>query len=115
MAGQILSHYKEDNMVEIEVHVPSRSRIASIPLLVEELCDAEGLTCTLRGTLAKYTNCLHWHFKKGKERGTLEITWWEQENRLWFKVAAGRTGAWVGESITRLKTRIEDTLRIDAR
>jgi hypothetical protein len=63
----------------------------------------------MKGTLANYPGCVHWHYKKGKARGTLEITWWERENRLWFKVAKGRTGDWIEGSITRLKGKIERT------
>ena len=44
----------------------------------------------MKGTLASFPNCVHWHWKRGKERGTLEITWWGKQDRLWFKVAAGR-------------------------
>jgi hypothetical protein len=95
-------------MIEVDVHVPRGSNPASIPHLVEEACAAEGLTLTLKGTLAKYPHCVHWHYKKGNERGTLEITWWEKENRLWFKVAAGRTGAWMEETMARLKNRLEN-------
>jgi hypothetical protein len=97
-------------MVELEVYIPVPARPASIPHIVEQACAAEGLVLTLKGTLAKYPNCVHWHFKKGKERGALEITWWERENRLWFKVAAGRTGAWIEEAMARLKEQIEHAL-----
>jgi hypothetical protein len=97
-------------MIEIEVHIPSSLWSDSIPYLVEKLCANEGLTLTLKGTLAKYSKCLHWHYKKGKASGTLEITWWETENRLWFKVTAGRRAAWMEEAIDRLKKQIESAL-----
>ena len=40
-----------------------------------------------KGTLASYPGCIHWHLKMGTQKGHLEITWWEAENRLCFKVA----------------------------
>ena len=98
-------------MVEVKVHIPARASPASIPHIVEQACATEGLTLTLKGTLAKYPHCVHWHFKKDKERGALEITWWEWERRLWFKVAAGRTGAWIEEALARLKAQIEHALK----
>lgn len=97
-------------MTEVELHVPARAQSAAITRLVERACAAEGLTPALKGTLAKYPGCVHWHYKKGKERGTLEITRWEQDRRLWFKVAAGRRGEWVEERVTKLKRKIESRL-----
>jgi hypothetical protein len=98
-------------MVEVEVDIPAHAQSASIPRAVERACATEGLTLTLKGTLAKYPDCVHWHFKKGKERGTLEMTWGERKNRLWFKVAVGRTGAWVEETAARLRKQIERALQ----
>lgn len=90
-------------MVEIEIHIPAQASSASIPRRIEQACAAEGLRLTLKDTLAGYPGCVHWHYKKGKERGTLEITWWEAKRRLWFKVAAGRTGEWMEAALEKLK------------
>jgi hypothetical protein len=98
-------------MMEVEVDIPVHTQSVSISRVVEQACASDGLTLTLKGSLAKYPGCIHWHFKKGKERGTLEITWWDQENRLWFKVAAGRTGVWIEETVARLKEQIEHNLK----
>ncbi len=95
-------------MLEIEVRVPSR--VHSVPQTIERLCSLEELEVSRKGTLAKYPGCVHWHLKKGRQPGTLELTWWERENRLWFKVAAGRTGAWIDETLRRLPGRIEQAL-----
>jgi hypothetical protein len=95
-------------MIELELHVPSRAH--SIPGLVERICLLEGLEISLKGTLAGYPGSVHWHFKKGKPPGTLELTWWEREKRLWFKVAAGRSAGWVDEMAEKLRERIEQAL-----
>jgi hypothetical protein len=48
---------------------------------VESACAAEGLRLTLKGTLKQYPGCTHWHYQRGKDRGTLEITFWPAQNR----------------------------------
>ena len=96
-------------MVEIEIDIPINTPSTTISHVVEQACASEGLAVTLKGTLAKYPGCIHWHFKKGKERGILEMTWWEPENRLWFKIATGRSGVWIEETAARLKKQIERT------
>ena len=90
-------------MTEITIPLPADASCAAIAEIIERVCADEGLTQTLKSTLAAYAGCVHWHFKKGKERGTLEITWWERENRLWFKVASGRNGDWIAGTLTRLQ------------
>jgi hypothetical protein len=100
----------QKTMIEVEVKIPAHALSAAIPRIVEQVCATEGLTLSLKGTLAKYPGSIHWHFKKGLAPGTLEITWWEKQKRLWFKVAAGRRGAWIDDSIVRMKEQIEQAL-----
>ena len=97
-------------MIEIELQIPTDISLDSMPAVVENACVQEGLITTLKGTLSQYPSCVHWHLKKGKERGTLEITWWEPEKRLWFKVAKNRSGDWIEETIQNLKNRIENSM-----
>jgi hypothetical protein len=100
-------------MIEVELQVPADANSDSVVRVVKQVCDTHGLTQVLKGTLTSYPGCIHWHFKKDKEKGTLEITWWEVENRLWFKVAKGRTGDWIDEALPKLKKEIEVSLSID--
>src|ERR1700752_5223048 len=97
-------------MIEVELQVPADAKSDSVVQVVEGGCNEKSLTCELKGTLARYPGCIHWHFKKDREKGTLEITWWEIENRLWFKVAKGRTADWINESMAELKKQIEISL-----
>ena len=97
-------------MIEVQLQIPDDVNTNALVGIVEHICIANGLTCTLKGTLASYPGCIHWHFKMGAQKGTLEITWWEIKNRLWFKVAKGRRGDWMAESIAGLKKKIEDSL-----
>lgn len=97
-------------MIEVELQIPADARSDTVVKVVEQVCDENRLICTLKDTLTTYPGCIHWHFKQNKQRGTLEITWWESENRLWFKVARGRMRDWIEESIAKLKKQIETFL-----
>ena len=94
-------------MIEVELQPPAGANSDWVVQLVEQVCRADGLDCSRKGTLAGYPGCVHWHYKKAAQKGTLEITWWETENRLWFKVARGRTGVWIEEALEKLKKEIE--------
>lgn len=98
-------------MIEIEIQIPPAAEPDDVTRLVEKTCAESDLTLTLKGTLAKYSGCVHWHFKKHKLAGTLEITWWEKEHRLWFKIAEHRKGTWIEEDLPALKRRIESAFR----
>ena len=97
-------------MFEIEFQIPDGVNKDALIRYVEEICTANNLTCTLKGTVKKYPGSIHWHFKKDKQNGILEITWWETEHRLWFKVADNRVSKWIDESIPKLKEEIEKCL-----
>ena len=97
-------------MIEVELLVPADARSEVVIKVVEQVCTANGLVCARKGTLASYPGCIHWHFRLGKQKGTLEITWWESEDRLWFKVSKGRTGKLINEALPKLKKQIEVSL-----
>jgi len=97
-------------MFEVELQIPDSVVSEAVPGIVEHVCTLNELTCTMKGTLVRYPGSIHWHVKQGKERGTLEITWWESEHRLWFKVASGRSSEWILKSIPQLKEQIEKLL-----
>src|SRR5688572_17769732 len=99
-------------MIEVQLQIPDNLNPDALVRRIEHTCIAHGLTCTLKGTLAGYPGCVHWHFKKGSQKGILEITWWELEGRLWFKVAYNRTGDWMEDSIPLLKDQIENLIKI---
>jgi len=74
----------------------------------------EGLSVNLKGSLAKYPGCIHWHLKRDGQRGTLEITVWVSARRIWFSIQTGRTGAWIEETTVRLKEDLERKLSMRA-
>lgn len=94
-------------MIEVDVQVPSNVKTEELIRLVGQVCTQHDLVCSLKGTLTSYPGCVHWHFKKERKTGTLEITWWEKKGRLWFKVGAHRRAAWIEETIPHLKKQME--------
>ena len=97
-------------MIEVELQIPADTMGDSVVRVLEQTCIANSLTCARKGTLASYPGSIHWHYKMSKQKGTLEITWWEDENRLWLKVAKSRKGDWINESTAMLKKQIEASL-----
>ena len=97
-------------MIEVDLQIPDSLETEAVIRIVEQVCASNYLTCSRKGTLVSYPGSIHWHFKRNGDKGTLEITWWEVKNRLWFKVAKGRTGDWMAEKIATLKKKIEDSL-----
>ena len=97
-------------MIEVQLQIPDSVNTNALVRVVENICIANGLTCTLKGTLAGYPGCVHWHFRRGRQKGILEMTWWEMEHRLWFKVADHRKATWIEEDLPVLKKKIEQAL-----
>lgn len=94
-------------MVQIEVSLRHPGKVDSAERVVEACAARLGLRVTLKGTLARYPACLHWHFKRGRERGTLEVTWSPTEQRLWLSVQTGRTGEWIEAAAANFKAALE--------
>jgi len=97
-------------MIEVELQIPDSVEPAAVLRIVEQVCASNELTSSFKRTLAGYPGSIHWHFKQAQPRGTLEITWWESGQHLWFKVAKGRTSEWILEILPRLKEQIEKML-----
>ena len=97
--------------VETPIHVPERITPARIGFIIDKVILEFGLNATMRGTLKSYPGSTHWHIKRGRERGTLEVTWWPQCRKLRIKIQAGRTAPWIDEIVPRFKREIELRLR----
>jgi hypothetical protein len=92
----------------VEVEIPLRDGIDPLGLApaLEAECLAAGLAVTHRGTLARYPGSRHWHLKRGRERGTLEVTLWPEGRRLWLSVQDGRRGDWIEGAMADLVERL---------
>lgn len=90
-------------MLEIPLDFPPDADLRRVTRVIENACAEAGLTLTLKDTLKQYPGCRHWHYKRGAQRGTLEITLWPAERRAWFKVSSARSGDWIKPATTRLQ------------
>ncbi len=97
-------------MEKIEVHLPSNSKFSDVDKTIEKCCKLEKLKITMKGTLSKYPGCIHWHVKKDMQKGTLEITLWEKQKKIWFSVHSNRNASWTNTSINLLKILIKNKL-----
>ena len=95
-------------MTNLEVAI---SREINLEKTIEAQCETLGLSITLKTTSAKFPGSIHWHLKKGRDRGTLEITLWPSQNRLWFSMQDGRSADWVMIAAHQLKKQLEKTGR----
>jgi len=64
----------------------------------------------MKTSLRMYQDNAHWHFKKGKEWGTLEITLQRVERKVEISVHENRDGPWIPAAIKALKPAIEKSL-----
>ena len=94
-AGDAVGGYEEIDLS------PGRT-LAQAAQIVEEGVQSLGLRVAQRGTLAEYPGCIHWHFKRGRETGTLEATLLNRERRLQISVRANRQGAWTSTTLDAL-------------
>jgi len=98
-------------MQEIDFAVPKRCELVGADRVIETICLQMGLTLTLKGSLAKYPGCIHWHYRNGKLRGTLELTLCATNRRIWAKIQAGRRADWIEEVLPTIRKGIETGLR----
>ena len=97
-------------MIELDVPVPAEADLAQIEQAVDETVRGAGLRRTLKSTLATYLGSVHWHFAQPRERGTLELTWWPAQRRLWFKVSKGRVAPWIDNLLPQLQNELTTAL-----
>jgi hypothetical protein len=94
----------------IEVAVSGEAGLSNAERIIEKCCSSEGLQVSVKTSLRMRGDNVHWHFKKGEEKGTLEVTLLREERRVLISVHDNRRGAWIGASIKRLKPAIERRL-----
>ena len=98
-------------MKEIEFRVPKQCDLADAEGLVERACAERGLIVGMKGSLAAYPGCVHWHYKRPRQTGTLEITVYPKERRVWAQVQDKRKAPWIDEELPRVRRAIEKELR----
>jgi hypothetical protein len=94
-----------------DVAIPESINTSRVTDAVERICTSFELEISLCDTLATYPGCTHWHLRKPKHSGTLEVTWWPSENRLWLSVQSGRRAEWIEDVVPSLRTSLQHALR----
>ena len=97
-------------MQEVEFQVPGGCDLANAENLIEHVCAALDLRPVMKSTLASYPGSVHWHYKRGKEKGTLELTVAPGSRRIWAQVHTTRGGAWIAEVLPRVRQEIQQGL-----
>ncbi len=95
-------------MKHIEVQIGVAWDTQTVQRAIERIPIRHGLQVTLKGTLRKYPGCVHWHFKRPKQLGTIEATMWPEKRRVWLSVQSRRSADWIETSI---ETMIHDLQR----
>ena len=97
-------------MKEIEFTVPHDADLTQAVKLIEKICAQYDLILAMKGSLAAYPGCVHWHYKRQNQKGTLELTLFARDRRVWAKVQDGRKAPWIDEDLPALQWAIERAL-----
>ena len=97
-------------MREIELRVSKSCDFKRAEALIERIVAERGLIVGLKSALAGYPGSIHWHFKKPKQKGTLEITLYPKDRRIWAQVQDGRKAEWIDQELPPLIRMIETEL-----
>jgi hypothetical protein len=93
-----------------EIAVPRDAQLLGTDEVIARCFEAAGLRVVMKGTVAAYPGSVHWHLKRAKERGTLEVTLWPARRRVWLSVHANRSGGWIDETVSALKQSLPGAL-----
>lgn len=96
--------------VELQLAGNSRQNVRST---IEHAAKTLGLVTTQVTTLSTFPGSVHWHFKQGKGRGTLEATYWPDRRRAWLSVRSGREAEWIAPAMRALKRLVASGAKAD--
>jgi hypothetical protein len=83
-------------------------RIAGV---IESVAKSNGLVVSLKGSLRAFPGCVHWHFKKERQSGTIEVTMWPQKRRVWLSVQSGRRAQWIEAALPGMRRSLQDAMK----
>jgi hypothetical protein len=101
-------------LIETNVRLPKRMDWTRCAQSIERAIAAAGLRVTMKAELRAYPGATHWHLKRGREAGTLEVTMWPAGSRVWCSVQAGRRAAWIEDVLPSLIPALEGALHLPA-
>ncbi len=91
-----------------EISLPFGFPLAEAARMIEEAATGDGLRIALRGTNTDYPGSILWHWKRGKEAGTLKATLIQgRSRRILLTVDENRPVPWAEPALDR----ISDALR----
>jgi hypothetical protein len=94
-----------------DLHIPAAIVWSEAPAAVAACCAELGLLPALRTELKSHAGGVHWHYRRPRAAGTLEITISETASRIWIKVHAGRRADWIPDAVERLSALLDERLR----
>jgi hypothetical protein len=89
-------------MREREIPFCSDADDRELERAIDQAVADSGLQVTMRASLRTFPGSVHWHVRRGRESGTLEITFWPQQRRAWFTIHDGRQAEWIEKSMNAL-------------
>jgi len=98
-------------MIDVPIAVPESADFRRVSGKVESCCRRLGLVVGMKAELRKHPGSTHWHYKRPKQSGTLEITVWPSERRVWITVQDGRRAEWIEEIMPALGRELELAFR----
>jgi hypothetical protein len=94
-------------VLTIELGLPPGTDLSAVETLVEATCRSRGLALKIKRPLKGLPSSTHWHFKKARHPGTLEITFDKKGMRLLLSVHENRRGPWTTPEMNELKASLE--------
>jgi hypothetical protein len=94
----------------IEIAIPANHEPAILIEQIEHCAALEGLDIGERMTLRTFPGSIHWHLRRPRTKGVLELTYWPSQRRLWFAVHSNRQAEWIAPTIERLQTCLGQTV-----
>ena len=97
-------------MLRVEVLVPKKTDQRRVVRLIERLCTKEGLQQRIKRSLQTYPGSVHCHYGRKGLAGTVEVTFWPSESKIWLDVHENRKAPWTTESVEKLEREIRSNL-----
>jgi hypothetical protein len=98
-------------MTEIPIDLSAGVDPVRVTVAIDTALAEAGLWVAMKGTLKQYPGCIHWHTKRGREAGTLEITFWPAASRAWFSIRRNRAAPWIPGMVEILQHQLQQAFR----
>ena len=104
-----------EKMRLVECKISRYDNLSGAGKFIEDICARRGLQLSLKGSLSTYPGSIHWHYKRLRQKGTLEVTLLVSARRIWFQVQAGRSAPWIEDELPLIRREIEKGHRLRAK